>query len=341
MDKYKKGLCSVCCLGYNHASFISDNIHSIWNGDYKQVEIIAIDDGSKDNSAEILQTLAKNSPCPMTVIVQENSGKVGKNFNIALNKASGEYVTFIAMDDYLYPDALSKKIKLMSEDKHLAFIANASITKVDTSGKIIGEIVSVENPKSISIQELLELEYNAGSFFIQGCVIRTDIASAFGGFDDDMIGDDIVLRTKLFLYLSKHSELTFLIFEESACYYRFHETNVHKNVPRLVHIISEYLERYWPQRELPVKYLKWTRNLILLYPFDEYIKELTFNRTSLRLMKNPRIQKLIKMSQYVPFKWRVYRLVRALKHSQKLSSVTRLLNKIKIFRKKKVTVPAT
>ena len=72
-----KNLLSICCLVYNHAPFIKDNIESIWNSDYNNLEIIVVDDGSKDESSDILKNLQKVSPYPMTIILQKNTGNVG------------------------------------------------------------------------------------------------------------------------------------------------------------------------------------------------------------------------------------------------------------------------
>ena len=49
-----KKLISFCCLSYNHENYIEQCIRSIWNQNYKNIEILALDDGSKDNSVSIL-----------------------------------------------------------------------------------------------------------------------------------------------------------------------------------------------------------------------------------------------------------------------------------------------
>ncbi|MDR2436459.1 MAG: glycosyltransferase [Endomicrobium sp.] len=329
MNNYEEGLCSICCLGYKHAKFLEDNIRAIWEGDYKQVEIIAIDDGSKDGSIELLYAMASQSPCNMTVIDQEHTGNIGKNFNIALSKAKGEFVSFIAMDDYLYPNALSKKIDLMKDNKKIAFISNASISVINTYGKYI-ERLAIFNVKKIkTISDLLELEYQTGSFFIQGCVIRTELVNKIGGFDEDMTGDDIVFRTKLFLYISQNEDLTFLIFKEPACYYRMHDSNIHKNIKRLIRIISDYLEKYWPNRDLPVNYVRWAKDMISLYPYEEYIIELNYNSVSKRLLLMPKIKKMIKSYVRFPIKMKIARLIMRLRRSNKLKWIRWIYRKIK------------
>ena len=64
-------LLSVCCLGYKHARFLEENVRSICAIDYPNIEIIAVDDGSQDNSVELLNRLAAEIPLKMTVIGQE------------------------------------------------------------------------------------------------------------------------------------------------------------------------------------------------------------------------------------------------------------------------------
>ena len=64
-------LISVCCVSYNHEKFITKCLESIWNQDYKNIEIIVVDDGSSDNSVNILENLKSKSPFPMTILTQQ------------------------------------------------------------------------------------------------------------------------------------------------------------------------------------------------------------------------------------------------------------------------------
>lgn len=52
-------LLSICCLGYNHANFLQENLDSIVRINYKNIEVIVVDDGSADNSAGILKNWPK------------------------------------------------------------------------------------------------------------------------------------------------------------------------------------------------------------------------------------------------------------------------------------------
>jgi alpha-1,3-rhamnosyltransferase len=314
MLNYKKGLCSVCCVGYNHANYLEKCIRSIWECDYKKVEIITLDDGSTDGSVGLLKTLAANSPFPMTVISQKNSGQVANNFNLILKMAKGEYLSIISLDDYLYPDALSKKINLMNTNDKIAFIFNFQTTVINSDGEIIKIQRSFRHGQTPTITEIEEAEFqNIGSFYLQGTVIRTEIINFIGGFDPDSVGDDIIFRTKLIRYIKEHPEYIFTFFDEPAFYYRLHKNNIHNNTLRQVHIVSEYLNRYWPNSDLPREYINMVKKMIYETNLEDSIKELIFNSTSCKLLLNPKVKRALIGSIILPSKWK--KMLRRLKDS--------------------------
>lgn len=294
----KEGLLSVCCTSYNHAKFISSCIKSIWNSGYKNVEIIAVDDGSSDDSATVLKQLAKESPCPMQLILQENTGNVGYNSNQALKKASGEFVTFISLDDVLYPNAIEKALNLLQKDDKMAFVAPSVITGIyddDLTSKETLPPLTIDSMTDVTVNDLLELEYNEfGSFYIQGCFWRKKIIDAVNGFDEDMTGDDIVIRTKVFLYLLKHPEYHFHILKEALCYYRRHANNVSKNGMRQIKIVTEYLDKYWPGRPNPDILIAWGKHVLQGIPVEKFYDFFSMNKRALSLISDKRIIEALK-----------------------------------------------
>lgn len=82
---------------YNSAPFLERCLSSVTNQSLKDIEIICIDDGSTDNSLDILTNWAKRDD-RITVISQEN-GKQGKARNAGIRRASAEYIGFIDSDD--------------------------------------------------------------------------------------------------------------------------------------------------------------------------------------------------------------------------------------------------
>ncbi len=296
--EYTKGLVSVICLGYKHRKFIGANLYALWNGEYKDIEIIAIDDGSNDGSAELLHGLAQKSPFPMKVIAQENTGNVAKNINIGLELAFGEFVTFISFDDALTSDAISSKVKIMMKKPKIAFVFNDKLTQVDETGNILDTLSPFEVLKlpEVSASELLEMEYsNFGSYFVQGSLFRHDIVDRVGGFDEDLLGDDIVLRCKLYNYLLENPEYIFRIFPQPACYLRDHGTNIHKNTLRQIKLVAEILERFFPSRPNPSILYAWVFQAFEEeYSFEECLALFSHNKRLSSMLNEEIIQDLLK-----------------------------------------------
>ena len=89
---------------YNVEKYIRECIDSLLNQTYKNLEIILVDDGSKDKSGEICENYA-NADSRVKVIHKENEG-LGFARNTGLTVAQGKFVTFIDSDDWLENDAL-------------------------------------------------------------------------------------------------------------------------------------------------------------------------------------------------------------------------------------------
>lgn len=107
-------LVSVIIPVYNQKEMIGTVIASIFKSSYKNIEIIAVNDGSKDGTKETLDDLVKNYP-NLIVVHKKNEGKrkaVATGFNIS----KGKYVILIDSDSVLDKDAISEMIKVFNAD---------------------------------------------------------------------------------------------------------------------------------------------------------------------------------------------------------------------------------
>lgn len=93
-------LVSVIIPVYNLEEYIEHCIRSILNQTYKNVEVICVDDGSKDSSAEVISGLCKTDE-RIRYIYQENAG-VSAARNNGLELATGDYIVFVDGDDYMH-----------------------------------------------------------------------------------------------------------------------------------------------------------------------------------------------------------------------------------------------
>jgi len=275
---------SICCLSYNHAKFINECISSIINQDYSNIEIIALDDGSSDGSSDILSDLAKNSSVPFKFIRnQENSGNIGKNFNLLLNSATGDLVMFISCDDKLIEESLKEKINMFLDDS-VAFVCHSQVIAINDKSEKINSVPpltldSLENP---TIDDILFLDYSElGSFYIQGGIFRKSVVEAVSGFDEDMICDDIILRTKVARFV-KSNHLKFNVLKKPGVFYRRHSDNISSNTVRQCKGVIQYLDRYWPNEPTPKEIVKWVKYMFSYTTMDNeydlfFINKLRFD----------------------------------------------------------------
>lgn len=99
---------SVIIPVYNAQNFLKDCIRSVQKQKLKEIEIICVDDGSTDNSLQVLQEM-QLTDCRIYIFHQKNQG-AGSARNYALKKASGEYICFLDADDLLMGDWALEKI---------------------------------------------------------------------------------------------------------------------------------------------------------------------------------------------------------------------------------------
>ncbi len=95
---------SVIIPVYNAEKFINDTLDCVLNQTMRDIEVICVDDGSKDNSLELLRARAADDP-RLIVISQPNSG-AGVARNNGLTRARGEYISWLDSDDLFEKDML-------------------------------------------------------------------------------------------------------------------------------------------------------------------------------------------------------------------------------------------
>lgn len=98
---------SVIVPVFNSSQYIGATLDSIINQDFDYFEIIVIDDGSSDNSLEIVNEKLKSINIPNTIIHQENQG-VSAARNKGIEISNGDYLVFVDADDYITPNHLSE-----------------------------------------------------------------------------------------------------------------------------------------------------------------------------------------------------------------------------------------
>ena len=105
---------SIIVPVYNGEKVLKRCVESLLNQDHKDIEIILVDDGSKDSSFEIISEYAEKDE-RIVPIHKENSG-VSSTRNLAISKAKGDYIQFVDVDDWLPFDSTKLLVRSMEEE---------------------------------------------------------------------------------------------------------------------------------------------------------------------------------------------------------------------------------
>ena len=113
--EFMNGLVTVIMGTYNHAHLISESLDSVWFQSYRPIELIIVNDGSGDNTEEVVSNwiAAHNTDPGFTIkyYFQKNAG-ICVARNLALNKSKGEFIQFLDSDDLIHLDRFEKVVSL-------------------------------------------------------------------------------------------------------------------------------------------------------------------------------------------------------------------------------------
>lgn len=198
---------SVIIPTYNRATYLEKALDSVWAQTYRPIEVMIVDDGSTDNTKQIIhQWVEKHTSedFQCVYIYQENAGAPSAR-NKGIENASGRYLQFLDSDDYLMPEKLKLQINKMQDEKTGFCICDYYHT--DEDGK---NILLASNNRSIEqiLTEARFLSTSIGvidtSYFKPGLIKwNTKIKK----------GQDLDFNLKIFLIVDEFSYVNRALFK--------------------------------------------------------------------------------------------------------------------------------
>lgn len=174
---------SIIIPVYNAGALINRCLDSIFSqqGEY-EIEVICIDDGSTDNSVELIKSRNENN---IVLLQQENAGPA-KARNKGMNIAKGKYMAYLDADDYWMPGFIEDTITFLKE--HLECIAVTVGQKhITTSGThILPAIINNSEEKPQVLENFYSFWAEHNHVCTGSIVINTEIAKAAGGQREDL-----------------------------------------------------------------------------------------------------------------------------------------------------------
>lgn len=212
-------LVSVVIPVWNTGESVKKLINKLFSQTYKNLEIIAVDDGSSDDSLCILQNLAKNDT-RLKVIHQKNAGASAAR-NAGIERAQGKYILFIDSDDDVAEDFVEKLVQRIESDSEVDLVVTGmrfNKLREGTTTDVYTKPHHTRHPKERKADYLLGLLIRDGRMYgAVNKVFRLKPIKKFGlKFEE---GRDFAEDTKFVLdYLERTSGEIGLIFEPLYVY---------------------------------------------------------------------------------------------------------------------------
>ena len=143
---------SVLVNVYNGEDFLSLSIESIFSQTFSDFELVIVNDGSTDGTAQILDSIDDSR---LRVVVNERNRGIPFSRNVAIDAASGKYIAFLSHDDIALPERLARQVQYLDENPAIDLIGSA-VEVIDGKGKVQKTIQMPESAVAIRWLGLME-----------------------------------------------------------------------------------------------------------------------------------------------------------------------------------------
>ena len=151
MTKIKnQPLVSVIIPVYNAESFVVESIESVLNQTYPNIELVIVDDCSKDGTLALLRKYKRNYPDKITLIaLKKNRGKGGDlAANVAFKRAKGNFISRMDADDISLPNRVEKQLDFLQKNPSFSVVGSCAHV-INTEGEVVGQKIMPETHEDI------------------------------------------------------------------------------------------------------------------------------------------------------------------------------------------------
>lgn len=252
-------LVSVLIPAYNHEKYIEGTVRSIIRQTYKDIELIIVDDGSKDGTWTKMQELKEECDNRFVNTIFETKQNEGtcKTLNRLLSLASGDYIYIIASDDVAKPQAIEKEVLFLNNNPDYGLVVGDN-EYIDANGVVCYKTKKDElvydkaNAKYLTAAEKLASDKNFSfksdrfgsydtlyysNYIPNGYLIRKSVFDKIGKFTPEAPLEDWYMM----LQIAKYYKFEFL--DEVLFSYRMHGNNTISNIEKM-YSMTEITRQY-------------------------------------------------------------------------------------------------
>ena len=220
---------SIITTSYNYENYIKETIESVISQTYPNWEMIIVDDGSKDNSIEVIKEYCKKDS-RIKLFTHSNNQNRGliETVKLGINKAQNDWLVFLESDDTIAPNYLEKKLEAIKQNSDISFIFNdvnlfgntERISAFDKYFKITKEYLK-NNPYPNNQLEIFK-KYNLVPTF--SCVaLKKEL---FNRID---FNSPIKTLLDYYIWMQIAQKTSFYYIDEKLTNWRMHDSYITKN----------------------------------------------------------------------------------------------------------------
>ena len=228
---------SIIIPTYNFAQYVTEALESIFQQEYDSYEVIVVDDGSTDNTCQVLEAYRER----IRYSYKENGG-MASALNHGLELMQGEFAAFLDADDMFLPGKLTDQMAVF-EHHPSAGAVHSGKRIVTHDGKIVSELQPWQWAPSLDIKNMLL--YNP--VFWGGLIVRKSWLKKIGGWNATLRQAE---DTDGFLRLAL-AGCKFVWLPKVTVAYRLHRHNITSNSPQRLEYVERVLDDFFARPDLP------------------------------------------------------------------------------------------
>ena len=214
-------LVSIIIPAYNAASFIAETIDSVIQQSFQHWELIVVDDGSQDSTAEKVKAFAEDSR--ISYHFKKNEGvSIARNTGYSLSK--GLFLAFLDADDIWKPQRLHKMLERFKEDGEIGLV-HSYIQEINSQSQ---PLQKVHRGKEGFILDRLLLWDGCTIPNPSSILVKREVVEKVGGFSPEL---STAADQEFFFRVAASFKIGMV--KEILSFYRMHDDNMHKDIQHM------------------------------------------------------------------------------------------------------------
>lgn len=215
---------TIALLNWNQAQFLSECLVSIEEQTYENFELLIVDNGSVDQSVEILKEFRRTTTCTVKLTFLQHNVGIPRALNLMLNEAGGQFFLPFASDDVMLPYRLQHQVELFSSLPQETAVLGSAVEKFgDTYDS--GQIIQMPHYRKLKTMRIALIGGSQPP--APGAMIRVSDLRILGGYDEACPFEDFDCWLRLVFSLKKTIQPDPTI----VARYRIHGSNSYRSNP--------------------------------------------------------------------------------------------------------------